>query len=76
MPSIYTLRNLAEVFRVPAHRISYAIRVHQLEPTTRVAKGIRLWTDDDLPRIREALRRTGALQLVDDKQLDGGATLS
>ena len=62
MPSIYTLRNLAEIMGVPPHRISYAIRVHNLEPTARVGKGIRLWSDDDLPRIRESLRKTGALK--------------
>jgi DNA-binding transcriptional MerR regulator len=70
MPSIYTLSNLAQIMGVPAHRVSYAIRVHALEPTARVGKGIRLWCDDDLPRIREALRKTGALESAAEDHCD------
>ena len=66
---IFTLRNLAEINSVPDYSVSYAIRVHGLEPTQRVGKGMRLWSEDDLPRIREALRKTGALRPDTDATL-------
>ena len=41
----------------PRHTVNYALRVNGIEPAGRVGIA-RVWREDQLPAIREALERT------------------
>ena len=61
MSDFWTVRRLREKYSLPPNVISYAIDRYGPEHAGRV--GItRYWAPDDLPAIREALRKTGALE--------------
>lgn len=65
MTGIHTISNLRKTFSLPKAPINYAIEKYNIEHAGRV--GItRYWTDEDVPRIREALRKTGALESAHD----------
>ena len=61
MTGIRTIRDLRKTFSLPRATICYAIDKDDIEHAGRV--GItRYWAESDVPRIREALRKTGALE--------------
>jgi DNA-binding transcriptional MerR regulator len=51
-----TIKDIARRCEVSVSRARYAIDTNGIEPRARVGI-IRLWTEDDLPRIKSALRR-------------------
>ena len=54
-----TLGQLAERLDVTTHRLKYALDQYRVRPRMRV--GItRVWTQEDLPRIKSALARVAA----------------
>ena len=58
MSATYTTGDLAQHFGVPSWRVLAAIRRGFLGEPERV--GIyRVWTEEDLPRVREALVKAG-----------------
>ncbi len=57
--ALYSLGEAARELGEPMHRIDYLVRVGAVVPTFRVG-GRRLFTDDDLARLREALARRPA----------------
>ena len=61
MADFLTMRKLREIFSLPPNIINYAIDKHGPEHSGRI--GItRIWPREDLPKIRESLRKTGALE--------------
>ncbi len=59
MPRLLTLGQLARRLGVSTHRLKYAIDQYQVEPRMRV--GItRVWSEDDIPRMRSALARVAS----------------
>ena len=54
--NLLTLSQLARRLNVSQHRVKYAIETHGVRPFTRVGI-IRVWTEDAIPRIEEALRQ-------------------
>jgi hypothetical protein len=60
MPTTFTTGDLAKHFNVPVWQILQTMRRRFLEEPPRV--GIyRVWTEADLPRVREALVNAGYL---------------
>ena len=54
-----TLGQLAERLGVSSHRLKYPIYQYRVKPRFRI--GItRVWSEDDLPRIRSALNRVAS----------------
>ena len=56
-PTLLTLREITRLcpgFRL--HQVKYAVDEYGIAPHSRVGI-IRLWTEDDLPRIKSALHR-------------------
>ena len=63
MADILTIRDLRDIFSLPPNIINYALDKHGPEHQGRI--GItRIWPREDLPKIRESLRKTGALESV------------
>ena len=61
MSDILTMRKLRDIFSLRPNIINYAIDKYGPEHSGRI--GItRIWSREDLPAIREALRKTGALE--------------
>lgn len=56
---LLTLGQLSERLDVASHRIKYAIDQYRIEPTMRVGI-IRVWSENDIPRIKSALSRIAA----------------
>jgi hypothetical protein len=54
---LLTVGALARELGEPLHRIKYCIDAYRIEPTQR-AGVLRLFSRDDLPRIKSALART------------------
>ena len=59
MQSLLTLGDLALMFGVPAHRVTYAIRRDNIQPTARVGQ-VRVWSKEDAEKVRLAVERTAA----------------
>ena len=53
---LLTLGQLAERLDVSTHRLKYAIDTYHIKPVMRVGI-IRVWSEDDVPRIKSALAR-------------------
>lgn len=67
MSDIVTIRDMREIFSLPRAPVCYAVDRYGPEHSGRI--GItRYWLRDDLPRIRESLRKTGALESVVQQQ--------
>lgn len=49
-----TLGQLSEHLKTPIHRVKYVLERHRIAPAARVGI-IRVWSENDLPRIRQAL---------------------
>ena len=56
---LLTLGQLAERLNVSTHQLKYAIDQYRIAPVTRVGI-IRVWSEDDIPRIKSALDRVAA----------------
>ena len=54
---LMTVGQVAERLEAPLHRVKYAIDAYGIAPAGRVGI-LRVWSEDDLPQIRNALRRT------------------
>jgi hypothetical protein len=60
MPTTFTTGDLAKLFNVPVWQLLQTMRRGFLEEPPRV--GIyRVWTEADLPRVRQALAKAGYL---------------
>ena len=67
MADFLTIRELRGIFSLPPNIINYAIDKYGPEHARRV--GItRIWPREDLPAIRESLRKTGALEHANREQ--------
>lgn len=56
---LLTLGQLAQRLGVSIHRVKYAIESYRIEPVTRIGI-IRVWSEDDLPRIKSAISRVAS----------------
>lgn len=56
---LLTITQIAKLENEPPHRVGYAIERYQIQPAQRVGI-IRVFTRDQLPAIRAALRRTAS----------------
>ena len=63
MKSLFTLGDLTVMLGVPQHRITYAIRRHNIQPTTRVGQ-VRVWSKEDAEKVRAAVLKTAANHLA------------
>ena len=56
---LLTLGQISERLHVPQHRAKYALTQYDIQPIGRVGI-LRVWREDDLPRIKSALTRISA----------------
>ncbi len=54
-PRLYTTGEVAGLLGEPWHRVQYAIRSHNIRPRLQCGKSWRLFDDDGVREIREAL---------------------
>ncbi len=59
MRALLTIGDLANLLGVSIHRLKYAIEQYKIEPTRRVGI-IRVWSEDKVPLIENALARIAA----------------
>jgi hypothetical protein len=52
-----TTNEIAASLGVPRWAVTYRLRTGELRPPRKLGSGDLYWTDDDLPRVREAVAR-------------------
>lgn len=57
--NVVSMGDMMKKFGEPRHRLGYVIEKFGIEPIGRVGTA-RIWSVDDLPRIKEALAQTAA----------------